>query len=201
MPLLQEPVWDMDKPVFWPTSSPWHEEEGDEVFHLSIPGSISSSKFFRSSAPAQLLASCSVCLCVSLFDCESHRHTEISLWQSSWQMAKLFLLAKAKCLKFSVCSICFGLLTDCWYKAIYKNVSVKRRNTEDWSVCTPVLLCSCEMRCQNMWVDSDHQCRCYLKYHSNHCWLNYCHPSCKDRKRKVWKHLIFLCRNKNSQKV
>lgn len=136
MPLLQEPVWDMGKAVFWPTSSTWHEEEGDEDFHLqegSIPGSISSSTFFRSSAPAQLLPSCSVWLCVSLFDCESHRHTKysantvISHWQSVWQMAKLFLLAKAKCPKLSVCSICCGLLTDCWYKAIYKNVCVRRK--------------------------------------------------------------------------
>lgn len=135
MPLLQEPVWDMGKPVFWLMSSPWHEEEGDEDFHLqegSIPGSISSSTFFRSSAPAQLLASCSLCLRVSLFDCESHRHTEysthavISHWQSIWQMAKFFLLAKAKCPKLSVCSICCGLLTDCWYKAIYKNMCARR---------------------------------------------------------------------------
>lgn len=73
MPLLQEPVWDIwaSAAAFWPVSSYWHWawEEEEEDFQRAEPllGSMlvssSSSTFFRSWAPAQLLlTSGSACL-------------------------------------------------------------------------------------------------------------------------------------------
>lgn len=75
MPLLHEPVWDIwaSAAAFCPASSywPWAWEEDVEVegFQRAEPpvgsmlASSSSSTFFRSSAPAQLLlTSCSACL-------------------------------------------------------------------------------------------------------------------------------------------
>lgn len=74
MPLLQEPVWDIwaSAAAFWPVSSYWHwawEDEEEEDFQReepllgSMPASSSSSTFFRSWAPAQLLlTSGSACL-------------------------------------------------------------------------------------------------------------------------------------------
>lgn len=74
MPLLQEPVWDIwaSAAAFWPVSSYWHwawEDEEEEDFQReepllgSMPVSSSSSTFFRSWAPAQLLlTSGSACL-------------------------------------------------------------------------------------------------------------------------------------------
>lgn len=74
MPLLQEPVWDIwaSAAAFWPVSSYGHwawadEEEEDfqreEPLVGSMPASSSSSTFFRSWAPAQLLlTSGSACL-------------------------------------------------------------------------------------------------------------------------------------------
>lgn len=75
MPLLHEPVWDIwaSAAAFWLPSSywpcAWEDEEGAEDFQRGEPlagsmlASSSSSTFFRSSAPAQLLlTSCSACL-------------------------------------------------------------------------------------------------------------------------------------------
>lgn len=74
MPLLQEPVCDIwaSAAAFWPASSYWHwacEEEDDDDFQRAEPllgsmfASSSSSTFFRSWAPAQLvLTSGSACL-------------------------------------------------------------------------------------------------------------------------------------------
>lgn len=57
----------------------------------------------------------------------AHTYTVISHRHAIWQMAQLFLLAKAKCPKLLFFSICCGLLTDCWYRAIYKSVCARKQ--------------------------------------------------------------------------
>lgn len=119
MPLLQEPVWDIwaSAAAFWPASSywpwAWEEEEDEEGFQREepLPGSMlassSSSTFFRSSAPAQLLlTSCSACLdLLPLWDWKvSNKASEVIERQSGHVNVGVILKAPVGDIRKGTCS-------------------------------------------------------------------------------------------------